>query len=368
MPIAKNKLIRIGNNHSPVFISDDPEKDFRRLWQLHIGTHLNTPVLVLVDETVWRHHQQMVDSWIASIPVNVLDIRKVSGGEASKQFNLAGEIIADWLNLPLTKDTVLICIGGGATTDLGGFLGSILKRGLRAVFVPTTLMAMTDASLGGKNALNFDNIKNQIGTFYFPLFTFVSPHFLQTLPAQEIKSGYAEILKHGFIDGKQFLNKILSIDNIETIPPLQILLQSIRIKMKIIGSDPHEKKQRLFLNLGHTFGHAYEAWFAASGAPITHGHAVALGLAEVLSASTQLCSLNTSLANAATKWLQSNFSFDGIPQWNQISQLVAKDKKNLSSSWRLVLIQEPGKLVIHNSDFAGLEQVHAAFLQSVSLG
>ena len=358
----KKTTIRIGNNKSPVIISENPINDFKRWWQLRIGTHKTTPIILLTDENPFSIHRTAIDDMLKNIPIEIVETRQIKAGEDCKQWNTAGSILADWINFPITKDTVVVCIGGGTVTDLGGFLAALYKRGLRTVYIPTSLIAMTDASLGGKNALNFDSSKNQLGTIRFPEFTFVSPNWLSSLPSNEIKSGYAEIMKHALLDDFNFIRTMLGISNTEVPPALPLLVRSIRVKMKIVSNDPFEKHERLWLNLGHSFGHAYESFFNASGKRISHGHAVAIGLAEALHFSVKLCGFSQKNADEISIWLKQQFDFGTLPQWNDIRPYILKDKKNLSSGIRLILLKSPGKLLIRQMNEAACSAMHNDFL------
>ncbi|MPM24734.1 3-dehydroquinate synthase [bioreactor metagenome] len=360
--MTAKSTIRIGNNKSPVIISDNLLRDFKRWWQLKIGSHKITPVIVLVDDNVGKLHQTLIGQLLQSITVDVLVTKKITGGEKCKQFEFAGSILSEWIDLSVTRDTVLICIGGGTLTDLGGFLSSVYKRGLRTVFLPTTLMAMTDASLGGKNALNAGETKNQIGTINFPQFTMVYPMFLETLPAGELHSGYAEIMKHACLDSRNFIQKMLDFENIESPPSLQLLSRSIRVKMNIVNKDPLEKQMRMWLNLGHTFGHAYESFFALAGQPVSHGHAVAIGLSETLFFSVKLTGFNQQLAEKITRWLKQKFTFDNIPGWQDIAASVLKDKKNTADGIRMVLLESPGKPLLKTLDVSICQALHQEFI------
>ncbi len=357
--------IRIGNSKSPVIISENPVRDFKRWWQLRIGTHKTTRVILLVDEIPYSIHRNVIDDMLKILPVEIVETRQITAGEDCKHWNNAGSILAEWIDFPVTKDTVVICIGGGTITDLGGFLAALYKRGLRTVYVPTSLMAMTDASLGGKNAINFASAKNQLGTIRFPEFTFVSTIWLSSLPAYEIKSGYAEMMKHALLDDYSFIRTMLGISNTEVPPAFSLLVRSIRVKMKIITDDPFEKQERLWLNLGHSFGHAYESFFNASGKHISHGHAVAIGLTEALYFSVKLHGFSQKIADEISIWLKQQFDLGSLPQWNDIRPYILKDKKNLSSGIRLVLLKSPGKLLIQPMDEAACSAMHADFQSQI---
>lgn len=360
--MPEKSTIRIGNDKSPVIISDNLLRDFKRWWQLKIGTHKTTPVIILIDETVDKLHQTLIGQLLQSIPVNILLTKKITGGEKCKQFEFAGVLLSEWIDLSVTRDTVVICIGGGTLTDLGGFLSSVYKRGLRSVFLPTTLMAMTDASLGGKNALNAGETKNQVGTIRFPEFTMVYPIFLDTLPAGELHSGYAEIMKHACLDSRNFIQNMLDVKDLESPPTLQLLSRSIRVKMNIVNRDPLEKQMRMWLNLGHTFGHAYESYFSLAGHPVSHGHAVTIGLSETLFFSVKMTGFNLAIAEKVNQWLKLNFSFGHLPGWQDIKASVLKDKKNTAEGIRMVLLEAPGKPVLKTLDESICMSLHKEFI------
>jgi len=356
------KPIRIGGNHAPVIFSTNPLKDFKSWWQLTIGSHITTPVVLMADASAYAAHQPFIEALIQSIPCSVVIRHLIPGGENCKTFAMAEKILNEWVQKSLSRETVVICIGGGTLTDLGGFLASVYNRGLRTVYLPTTLLAMTDASLGGKNALNLLGAKNQIGTVHFPQFTMVMPVFLSTLPAIEIKSGYVEMMKHAVLDSKDFVRHMAALNNIETAPDLKMLVRSIRVKMKIVQADPLETKHRFLLNLGHTFGHAYESCLADAGQPISHGHAVAIGLAEIMHISKIHADFNSALADEISRWLRTHFSFNNLPDWTSLSPYVLKDKKKTSGHMRLVIMKKPGmaEIIETNTDFC--EKAHQDFI------
>lgn len=364
--MSLKKTIRLGSRRSPVIISLDPEKDFKRWWQLTIGNHQVVPVVLLIDKTVHRLYQNQLERLVGNISVDVIDTEIVEGGENGKQFENSVRILSRWIQHPVTRDTVVICIGGGSVTDLGGFMAGIFKRGLRTVYIPTTLMAMTDASLGGKNAVNFAGVKNQLGTIHFPAFTLISPSFLSTLPENELRSGYSEMLKHGLLHEAGLLQKILALSDLKTPPALPLLVQSIRVKLGIVNSDPLEKNNRLWLNLGHTYGHACEAFFQSTATPISHGHAVAIGLAEALLISEKQAGFDPVRRKSISDWLLTHFDFGNIPDWQSLSPFIRHDKKNQHKGIRLVLLEKPGSPVLFNCDEALCEKFHRAFLEELT--
>ena len=185
-----------------------------------------------------------------------------------------------------TRSSVLINVGGGMLTDLGGFAAAAFKRGMRCINVPTTLLGAVDASVGGKTAVNFNGLKNQIGVFSEAEASIISTVFFNTLPQQQILSGYAEMLKHALLEDEATLGRLLDYNPVypefvsEALLPL--LRASVLVKQRIVEEDLTEKGLRKALNLGHTIGHAFESFSFAHLSPVPHGYAVAWGMAAEL--------------------------------------------------------------------------------------
>ncbi len=179
-----------------------------------------------------------------------------------------------------TRHSLLINLGGGVVTDLGGMAAATFKRGIDFVNVPTTLLSAVDAAVGGKTGINFNGLKNELGVFQEAQAVVISTCFFATLPPTELKSGYAEMLKHGMLDSQEEFDKLLSYDFAHaSLDELLVLLEtSVRVKQRIVEQDPHERGLRRALNLGHTVGHAFESHAMHQGKPIPHGYAVAWGL------------------------------------------------------------------------------------------
>jgi 3-dehydroquinate synthase len=236
-----------------------------------------TQVLVLTDENTQKHclepfRQQMEDGgWLsASIPA----------GEAFKTLQTATQLWQSMMDARLDRQALLLNLGGGVIGDLGGFCAATWKRGIPFIQVPTTLLAMTDAAIGGKLGLDFQGIKNTIGVFQNPRAVWVDPSFLQTLPERELRSGIAEVIKHGFIGDPQLLALLAEFDHqaAHTDDWTNILRHSIAVKVRVVREDPLEKGLRMVLNFGHTIGHAIESHFLETSTPLTHGEAVAIGM------------------------------------------------------------------------------------------
>ena len=200
-------------------------------------------------------------------------------GEQNKNLDSAQYVWKELLKLEADKKTLLLCLGGGMLTDMAGFCASLYKRGIDAVYFPTSLLGMTDAAIGGKTGIDLLSVKNAIGNYFYPIKIFLDLAFLNTLPKKEWINGYAEIIKHSIIEDAN-LWEILSgspgydFNSIH----LQILKRSAEIKLNIVEKDPQEKLLRKKLNFGHTIGHGIESFFLANKLGISHGQAVAAGI------------------------------------------------------------------------------------------
>ncbi|HPB53909.1 MAG TPA: 3-dehydroquinate synthase [Saprospiraceae bacterium] len=200
-------------------------------------------------------------------------------GEKNKNLHTCESLWRELLNQKIDRKALAILLGGGVTGDMGGFIASAYKRGIDFIHVPTTLMAMTDSSIGGKLGIDFDNIKNAIGLFHKPKAIFIHTPFLSTLPDHEMWSGFSEIVKHALI-ADNVLFRLLpgSLGHTRPLINHEILYQSILVKKTLVERDPLESSVRKALNFGHTIGHAIESAVMASGNVMTHGEAVALGM------------------------------------------------------------------------------------------
>ncbi len=180
-----------------------------------------------------------------------------------------------------TRHSLVINLGGGMVTDLGGFAAATFKRGMRFINVPTTLLGAVDAAVGGKTGVNYNGLKNEIGAFAPASDVIISTRYFDTLPIQELKSGYAEVIKHAMLDDRDEFLRLLEHDfnapiNHDNL--LEHLRHSVQVKVDIVARDPHEQGERKALNLGHTVGHALESLAMQRGKPVPHGYAVAWGL------------------------------------------------------------------------------------------
>jgi 3-dehydroquinate synthase len=202
----------------------------------------------------------------------------IPDGEPNKNLDTCALIWNFLLEHGADRKSVLLNVGGGMLTDIGGFAASCYQRGIRFVQVPTSVMAMTDAAIGGKLGVNFRDHKNYIGVFKAPEFTWIKPKFIQTLPHKEKIAGLAEMIKHAIIGSKSLWEKLNAIQSVDKVDWTALLEESIAVKVMIVQDDPLEKGIRKTLNFGHTIGHALESFFMHSENPLSHGQAVTLGM------------------------------------------------------------------------------------------
>src|ERR1700759_1222416 len=231
-------------------------------------------VFILTDENTGEHCLPLVTKHFTE---DNYDLIEVPYGEENKNIDTCTGIWKLLIDFGADRKALMINLGGGVITDMGGFAASTFKRGIDFVQVPTTLLSQVDASVGGKTGIDLDGVKNIIGTFTQPKAVFIEHEFLKTLPPRQILSGLAEMLKHGLIADAAYWNK-LKFSDLES-PSAELVYHSVEIKNKVVIEDPHEKGIRKSLNFGHTIGHAIETYSLLNdGNPLTHGEAIAAGM------------------------------------------------------------------------------------------
>lgn len=245
------------------------------LQQLHdfLNKGKYSMVFVLVDSNTEIHCLPILQKALGNTEFNLIE---VTPGEENKNIDFCIGIWRMLLDFGADRNSILINLGGGVITDMGGFAASTFKRGIDFVQVPTTLLSQVDASVGGKTGIDMDNVKNIVGTFTQPKAVFINTEFLKTLSNRELRSGYAEVIKHGLIYDNALFERLKTIEpadlNDETI------YRSIEIKNEVVLNDPFEKGLRKILNYGHTIGHAVESYsLKQDQEPLLHGEAIAIG-------------------------------------------------------------------------------------------
>lgn len=276
-------------------------------------------------------------------PVDAFSQLVIHAGETHKNLETVSSIWQQLTDSGAGRDALLINLGGGMVTDIGGFAASCFKRGMRTIHIPTSLLAMVDAAIGGKTGIDFQYFKNHIGTFYQPEMVLVFNGFLSTLPQRELLSGYAEVLKYGFIADKNLLQLVPS--QFKTQEGLQLIKQCVDIKTQITAHDPTEKGQRKILNFGHTIGHALESFALENEESLLHGEAIASGMLAELYLSHRLFQLPLQVVEGYCETFKQHFKpFKFAPSHlpNLIERMY-QDKKNNSNKLLLVLLKDAGQ-------------------------
>ncbi len=245
----------------------------------HLNNHLQTTqyskIFVLIDENTSIHCLPILKNYLANFSFDLIEI---TSGEENKTIETVAKVWTFLGENNADRKSLMINLGGGVLTDMGGFIASTFKRGISFINIPTTLLAMVDASAGGKNGIDFNGLKNQIGTFTQPEMVLVEAIFLKTLDQRQIFSGLAEMLKHGLIANEKHWNNLINLPNYNSETLQNNIQDSVSIKLKIVEEDPHEKGLRKILNFGHTIGHAIESEFLTRENFLLHGEAIVIGM------------------------------------------------------------------------------------------
>lgn len=253
------------------------EKGLNYLIEILIPSNYSK-IIVLVDENT---NNYCLPNFLARLPTEVeIEIIEIEAGEEMKNVATCLELWQTLIDLGADRKSIILNLGGGVVTDLGGFVACTFKRGIDFIHIPTTLLAMVDAAIGGKNGVDLGQLKNQIGVIKEPKAVVIDTIFLTTLPPREMRSGLAEMLKHGLIYDKNYWDEIKNVSNLNTDDLDRLIYQSVQIKNKIVSQDLTEKGIRKSLNFGHTLGHAIESYFLENENKPTllHGEAIAIGL------------------------------------------------------------------------------------------
>ena len=299
-------------------------------------------VFIIVDEHTEEYCLPLI---IAAFPSNSVVIR-IASGEANKNLDTCSIIWNTLTEANADRQALLVNLGGGVITDMGGFCASTYKRGVAFVNMPTTLLSQVDASIGGKLGIDFSGFKNHIGLFQIPDKVIIDPVFLKTLPIEEIRSGFAEVIKHNLIANGN-LYEVLKNVGFEKIHWLQWIESSLEIKNKIVEEDPQEAGVRKLLNFGHTIGHAIESHYLDSESHLRHGEAIAVGMIAESFLSTLKTGLSDKELHDVTDYLISIYGWRHINEndFGKIVRLTIQDKKNTNNQVNCVLLESIGRAV-----------------------
>jgi len=311
----------------------------------HLKSENYSKLFILVDT---HTHQHCLPHFLAQVETHtVIEIIEIEAGEAFKNIETCSGVWSALSELDADRKSLMINLGGGVITDLGGFVASTFKRGIAFINVPTTLLAMVDASIGGKTGIDLDTLKNQIGVINTSKIVMVDTFFLKTLPPLEVRSGLAEMLKHGLIYNRTYweaINKCYNnnYDNLDT-----LIYDSIIIKKDVVEEDPFENGLRKTLNYGHTLGHAIESYYLSDDDKTTllHGEAIAIGMVLATYLSQELTGFPAEDCQAIKTILKSIYGHVEISEADQdpIIELLKYDKKNENGNINFVLLEAIGK-------------------------
>lgn len=291
---------------------------------------------VLVDEHTRKHCLPFLE---LSTETTIIEI---VSGEEHKNMESCAKIWEAMTHSGFTRSSLLINLGGGVIGDMGGFAAATFKRGIRFITVPTTLLSQVDASVGGKLGIDFMGLKNHIGVFQLPAAVIIWDKFLTTLPLAELRSGYAEVIKHALIRDEAYWN-ILRAHNFPNLNWNEIVRHSTTLKQAVTEADPLEKGLRKILNYGHTVGHAIETWCLNSGRKILHGEAIAAGMVIENTLAVSLGMLSQTESDTISAYILGVFGkLKSLPQIHQIEELLRQDKKNEGLEIRMSLLTKAG--------------------------
>ncbi len=301
-----------------------------------------TKMCVLVDEHTREHCLPLISD---SLSENVL-LLEIKSGEQYKCLPTCESIWAAMAASHFDRHSLMINLGGGVIGDMGGFVASCYMRGIDFIQIPTTVLSQVDASVGGKLAVDFNGFKNFIGLFNNPKTVLIDPTFIDTLPPEEIRSGYAEMIKHGLINSAEIWNRLKASLDYKKIDWPEEIHESVLVKKDVVESDPEEKGRRKILNFGHTIGHAIESYALTSDKPLLHGEAIGLGMIAESFLSRDLCGLSEDAVTEITAFLNPIYgkvSLDALDHMDKVLDLMKSDKKNKGGKILFALLEDIGK-------------------------
>ena len=311
----------------------------------HLKTSNYSKIFLLVDENT---HKDCLSLFLSHVEFLLdIEIIEIESGEINKTIDTCVGVWNTLSDFDADRKSLLINLGGGVITDLGGFVASTFKRGISFINVPTSLLAMVDASVGGKTGVDLGAIKNQIGVINNPEMVLINTSFLTTLPKNHIDSGKAEMFKHGLINSESYWNKFNDTQNLKQDEIDNLIYESVIIKKEIVDKDPFEKGLRKSLNFGHTLGHAIESYFLSNESKTTllHGEAIALGMILECYISSKLLDFPINLCLDVKKLMLNTYKKIDIRDMdiNPIIELLKYDKKNEHGNINFVLLEAIGK-------------------------
>ncbi len=313
-----------------------------------VNTFLNentfSKLAVIVDENTVK---DCLPIFRENVKGHSFHLIEIPSGEKNKTIATCQTIWQRMMEHGLDRHSLVINLGGGVIGDMGGFCAATFKRGMAFIQIPTTLLAQVDASIGGKLGIDFNEVKNAIGLFQNPKAVFIDPIFLKTLSYKELRSGFAEIIKHGLIADVNLWNDIVAVEDIYDFEMEDLIYRSLLVKQNVVEQDPFEKGIRKVLNFGHTIGHALESVALDSNKPLLHGEAIAIGMVceawlsqkENELSATNLKTISHYIIGLYGKSILSETDF---PQYLEI---MSQDKKNQGKTINFTYLKGLGSSV-----------------------
>ena len=335
---------KIKTNHYDIFISNQNSSLIKKF----ISKNKYSKVFILVDSNTNKYClDPFLKKHLSGIDFKIVKIKEGEKNKNTKNLYSAWTKIS---KLGGDRNSLLINLGGGLVSDLGGFVASTYNRGIDFINVPTTLLSIVDASIGGKVGINIGRLKNQVGVFNYPKLILIDTSFLETLPKREINSGFAEMLKHGLIFEKNYYKTLSELKNIDSKLSTELIYNSIKIKNEVVNRDPKEKNFRKILNFGHTLGHAIESHFLRKNKTknLLHGEAISIGMILESYISYKILKLPYEQCKNIKQTINNNFKKVKINKEDlkSIVRLIKFDKKNRGEKVLFVLLYEIGKIKI----------------------
>lgn len=305
-------------------------------------------VMLIADEHTQTHCMPL---FLEKTGMTNLPVISIPAGEQHKNIDACRMIWHEMMRHTADRQSLTINLGGGVIGDMGGFCAGTFKRGMDFVQVPTTLLSQVDASIGGKLGIDFEGIKNSIGIFQDPEAVFIDPDFLRTLPEEEIKSGFGEIIKHALIGQPSEWESLKKLRDLREVDWQQILVPSLNVKRRIVQEDPYERGIRKALNFGHTIGHAVESLALNGDRPLTHGAAIAIGMVCETWLSCKTVGLPTDVLDDLTELVRAVYGHHHLEQddFGQLFALMRQDKKNEDHKINFTLIDEVGHPLVNRN-------------------
>jgi 3-dehydroquinate synthase len=311
----------------------------------YIESSKPSKIFILVDTNT---HDDCLPQFLERLESNniVVEVMEIPNGEDHKTIDICMGVWEALSEYNADRKSLMINLGGGVVTDLGGFVASTFMRGISYINIPTSLLAMVDASVGGKTGVDLGALKNHVGVINEGIMVGIDTSFLSTLPQNEMVSGFAEMLKHGLIYDKAYWSTLTHLENLDISDLDRLIYDSVVIKNKVVSEDPKEHGLRKILNFGHTLGHAIESYFLehTEKTPLLHGEAIAIGMILEAYISKETCGLNTNDFETITEGILKTFSKVTISKEDQkiIIDLLKHDKKNSHGVVKFVLLEAIG--------------------------